>query len=305
VTGDGANEVLVGAAGQVHALSGRTGLVVESFAGDRRGVAHKSAAAVGEVGRGRWAVITAGFDPGDANAGVVQAFDIGRPAARPWPMFGAVARRIGYLTPPPPRIPVDACPPGRVPEDGFADVAGTHEPAVDCAVWWGIARGTGNGYDPGSAVNRAQMATFVARMLTAAQVSLPSSPPDAFTDDEGQQFQVHEPAINQLAALGIVTGKSAGIYAPGDAVTRDQMATFLVRAYRQAAGTDLPRERSWFRDDGPPHAENIDRVTTVGVAGGFRDGTYKPGLAVRRDQMASFVMRMLDLLVAEGHAPRK
>ena len=305
VTGDGGNEILIGTAGQVHALDGRTGNVAQSFAGDRAGLAHKSAMAVGEVGRGRWAVVTAGFDPSDGNAGVVQAFDIDRPASRPWPMHGGVARRLGFLIPPPPRIPIDACPPGRVPEDGFNDVNGTHEAAVDCAVWWGIARGTGSGYDGDRAVNRAQMATFVARVLAAAGVSLPADPPDAFTDDEGEQFQVHEPAINQLAALGIVAGKAAGIYAPGEAVSREQMATFLVRSYREAAGGEMPRERDWFRDDGPPHAENVDRVTTVGVAGGFRDGTYRPRLAVRRDQMASFVMRLLDLLVAEGHAPRK
>jgi hypothetical protein len=149
------------------------------------------------------------------------------------------------------------------------------------------------------------MATFVARLLVAAGVDLPADAPDAFDDDSGPAFDVHEPAIDQLAAVGIVTGKAARVYGPGDPVTRAQMATFLVRAYRHTTGADLPREQDWFRDDGPPHGENVDRVTSARVGSGFRDGTYRPGVAVRRDQMASFLVRLLDVLVLEGHAARR
>ena len=53
------------------------------------------------------------------------------------------------------RIPIDACPPGRVPEDGFSDVRAdnVHEPTVDCSAWWQLARGTRAGvYRPSGVV---------------------------------------------------------------------------------------------------------------------------------------------------------
>lgn len=43
------------------------------------------------------------------------------------------------------------------------------------------------------------------------------------------------------------------------------------------------------------HADAIEAIAQVGVAGGFPDGTYRPGLAVTRDQMATFLTRALQL----------
>jgi hypothetical protein len=37
------------------------------------------------------------------------------------------------------------------------------------------------------------------------------------------------------------------------------------------------------------------------VASGTGDERYSPSPAVRRDQMATFLVRLLDLLVASGH----
>lgn len=52
---------------------------------------------------------------------------------------------------------------------------------------------------------------------------------------------------------------------------------------------------------GNPHEHNINRAAEAGLTGGRPDGTYKPQAAVTRAQMASFVARVLDLLVDDGH----
>ena len=62
--------------------------------------------------------------------------------------------------------------------------------------------------------------------------TLESSPPAAtgvFTDVPLGSFA--DAWIEQLAAEGITSGCGAGIYCPDDAVTRDQMAVFLVRTF--------------------------------------------------------------------------
>ncbi|MTV25117.1 hypothetical protein FTX61_06755 [Nitriliruptoraceae bacterium ZYF776] len=50
-----------------------------------------------------------------------------------------------------------------------------------------------------------------------------------------------------------------------------------------------------FRDvpAGPPHGDNVRCVAAYGIARGSADGTYRPASDVRRDQMASFLERLL------------
>ena len=107
-----------------------------------------------------------------------------------------------------------------------------------------------------------------------------------FSDDDGS---VHEFAIAWAAQAGIVQGVSSETFAPAQAVTRGQMATFLYNTY----AIPVPTKRGVFDDVDPAgvHAEAIDAVAGIGLAGGFGDGTYRPGQAVTRAQMATFLAR--------------
>ena len=204
---------------------------------------------------------------------------------------------------PPARSIDSACPDGRIPEDGFDDAGGSvHENAVDCVVWWGVARGLDSRrYAPGRVVTRAAMATFVANLVAASAGTLPAGP-DAFGDDDGSP---HEDNINRLAEAGIVTGTADGRFSPGRAVTRAQMATFLVAAYEHRTGGDLRTDADYFRDDdGDVHEPNINAAAEVGWTAGDGDG-YAPLRSVERGAMASFVARVLDLLVDEGWVPTR
>jgi hypothetical protein len=107
-----------------------------------------------------------------------------------------------------------------------------------------------------------------------------------------------------VAAAGIVSGGTDGRYRPGDPVSRAQMATFLVRAHDHRAGRALaPRFVNYFLDDdGSPHEASVNRAAAHGLTGGSAGGSYRPAAAVARDQMASFLARLLDLLVVEAGA---
>lgn len=196
----------------------------------------------------------------------------------------------------------DSCPSSRVPEDGMTDVATDHphEASIDCALWWGVARGrTSAEYAPARSVTRAQMATFIANLVDRSGGSLPMPTRDWFRDDDGTH---HEQSINRLAEAGIVRGRADGGYGPDVGVDRDAMATFLVRAYEARSGEPLAATRDWFADDdGNAHEPSIDRAADAGFTGGAAGGGYMPRSPVTRGAMASFLVRVLDLLVERGH----
>lgn len=195
-----------------------------------------------------------------------------------------------------------ACPEGRVPWGGFDDVArdSVHALAVDCVVWWDVARGTAaHRYTPGSVVRRDHMATFVARIMEAAGYRLPSSPPRRFRDIS-QTAHAHR--VDQLAAVGVVSGDGSGRYHPNATVTRGQMATFLVRAIEVTRGQRLSAgSRSYDDIASSPHAKNIEKATAAGIATGTGQRRFAPGGPVTRAQMGSFSARSLDHLVRSGH----
>jgi hypothetical protein len=196
----------------------------------------------------------------------------------------------------------DACPTGRAPANPFTDVAAgsTHERAISCLLWWEVANGrTAISYAPADGVTRDAMAAFVARTILAAKPgSLPDNPPDVFGDDNGS---VHQRAINQLAAVGVVGGTGDGNYSPGAVVNRGQMAKFLANAAKHVMGQPLPSDRDLFSDDNTsPFQDDINRVARAGLTGGRADGTYDPAGPVLRDQMGSFLARTLDLFVDNG-----
>jgi hypothetical protein len=179
---------------------------------------------------------------------------------------------------------------------GFHDVSdkSVHADAIGCLVQLGLGRGTGGTtFSPGSTLSRGQLASFLDRLVDRVG-DVPAAAPDAFPDDEGD---VHEGAIDRMAALGIVTGRADGTFGAGEPVLRGQMASFLVRTYRILVGTDLPAGTDRFADDtGDVHEAAIDAAARSGLVAGTSTTTFSPGTAVQRDQMASFLVRLLDLL---------
>ena len=208
---------------------------------------------------------------------------------------GEVATSVDGVVAPQPSIST-ACPfygePGGA---AFSDVPpdNVHQRAVGCMAGYGVVTGRGGGsYAPAEPVSRAQLASFLARGLQAAGVELPAEPADAYDDDTGS---VHERAIDQLAELGVLSGKGVRRFAPHDPVDRGQLATLLVGAYERATGFALRSSGDRFADDdGTTHEQSTDLAATAGLAAGVDSTRYAPAGLVRRDQAASALARLLD-----------
>lgn len=215
------------------------------------------------------------------------------------PALPAVA--AGAPAGPPTRAVELACPAERVQGTSFADAtASVHGEAIRCLSWYGIAQGGADGsYGVGRAVTRAQLATFLTRVLDEAGIDLPESVEDAFTDDDGS---THEASLDLLAALGIMNGAGDGTVSPNEPVSRDQMASLLVRLLELVSDEELAdAAEDFFSDDeGNVHEDAINALAGLGIAAGRGAGAFNPAADVLREQMATFLMRLVDRLVEDG-----
>ncbi|MFA9446064.1 S-layer homology domain-containing protein [Egicoccus sp. AB-alg6-2] len=186
-------------------------------------------------------------------------------------------------------------------EPRFADAQGTHGDAIECAADYLLVSGFTDGtYRPGAAINRAQMATFVANWVEVATgEELPFDPQAAYFPDIAGG--THVDAIRKLAEAGIVSGRADGSYGPGASVTRGQMARFVANAidYADTFAVDgsLPPadDTVYFADAvGSAFQADIQRIAGVGIVQGDSSGDYGAARRVTRGQMASFLMRGAD-----------
>jgi hypothetical protein len=170
----------------------------------------------------------------------------------------------------------------------FDDVPTTHRFYEDI-VWVrdaGITTGCNRGgtlFCPEDAVDRDQMATFLVRALGLSG----GGSIDAFTDDNDNP---HERNINILAHNGLTTGCGGGgtKYCPDEPVQRDQMATFLVRAYELSGGGS---SNAFTDDNDNPHERNINILAHNEITTGCGGTKYCPDRVVSRGQMAAFLHR--------------
>lgn len=305
LTGDGRQDLLFGSGGGVWAHASN-GARLFSLAEGLSTTFQNSPLVADLDGNGRLDIVLAGAK--NNGGGLVQRYEMPSTRARigrlAMPQFRLDARNTGaQLSLASARPITTGCPAGQVPTSRFRDVAtgSTHRPAIDCVAWWDIAFGKDGLYASSEMVHRDQMATFIARLVTRSGGNLPANPPDAFDDDDGN---THELNINKLAAVDIVKGKSGRSYAPGERVNRDQMATFLMRAYTHRTGRSPSTSINFFADaSGSTHRANINKAAASGLTGGSDSGAYNPLHPVPRDQMASFLARLLDLVVVDTGAP--
>jgi hypothetical protein len=181
------------------------------------------------------------------------------------------------------------CPPDRPVYDfvgRFADDDGNpFSTDIEWAATAGVTLGCNPPFNdwfcPKLAVSRGQMASFLVRAL-----SLPDQGGDAFTDDAGS---IHEADINRIAAAGITLGCAPGLFCPEQPVTREQMASFLVRAYQLPMGAANP-----FPDVTSVHAADVAALYGAGVTTGCSTAplAYCPTAPVLREQMAAFLNRV-------------
>jgi hypothetical protein len=178
----------------------------------------------------------------------------------------------------------------------FLDVPSSHQfySFVTTLVSNAITVGVGGGnYGVDQATLRQQMAVF----LLKARHGLCYTPPPC----TGVFGDVPCPStfadwIEALAAEGISGGCGNGNFCPTNAVRRDQMAPFLLKAEHGSSYVP-PACAGLFPDVPCPSlfADWIEQLAAEGITGGCGGGNYCPSNPSTRGQMAVFVVKTFKL----------
>jgi hypothetical protein len=126
---------------------------------------------------------------------------------------------------------------------------------------------------------REEMASYLARAL-----ELSPSDTDAFSDIAASPYGGE---ISALAVVGMTSGCTATEFCPRGHLTREQLATFIQRAFDIPATT-----RDFFTDDeGSVHESAINAVAAAGVATDCGERLYCPEELVTRTVLAGYLSR--------------
>jgi S-layer family protein len=180
-----------------------------------------------------------------------------------------------------PTLAAEPTPPG----GHFIDDDGNiHEGAIEAIRAEAITNGCSpTRYCPNDPVTRGQMAAFLNRALDLPAATTPSG----FTDTAG----TFADDIERLKAAEITVGCAPTRYCTNDSVTRGQMAAFLNRALDLPAATTP----SGFTDTAGTFADDIERLKAAEITVGCAPTRYCTNDQVTRAQMATFLMRALNL----------
>jgi hypothetical protein len=184
----------------------------------------------------------------------------------------------------------------------FADVPSTHWAwsYIERLYTAGITGGCNTSpmmYCPANVVTRDQMAVFLLKGKHGSSY-MPPAASGVFADVPTNYWAAAW--IEQLAAEGITSGCSvtpqASWYCPGGAVTRDQMAVFLLKG-KHGSSYVPPPATGVFADAPTTHwaAAWIEQLATEGITGGCGNNNYCPGSPVTRGQMAVFLVKNFNL----------
>ena len=108
-----------------------------------------------------------------------------------------------------------------------------------------------------------------------------------------------------MKALGLTAGYGDGSYGPNDTVTRAQIASFLVRLWRDELGRRCPDGEHPFTDvtPGSVHDANIACLYTMGFTQGTSATTYEPKARLTSSQITRFMLRLWLELQGDAACP--
>jgi hypothetical protein len=151
-------------------------------------------------------------------------------------------------------------------------------------------------YCPDAPMTRGEMAIFLLRAKDGAAYVPPACVTPAFNDVPCSDPLA--PWVNELVRRGVTAGCGGGNYCPGNAVSRDQMAVFLIVTKRGAGYVPDQTCLSAAFNDIPcynPFSPWVKELVALGVTAGCGGGGYCPLTPVSRAQMAIFISVMFNL----------
>ena len=169
---------------------------------------------------------------------------------------------------------------------------------VRCAYETGLMGGVGdNLFAPNSQTTRAQLVTILYRLAGEPEPGGDSG----FADVAAGTW--YTDAVAWAAENGIVNGVSDTEFAPGDDITREQLAAILYR-YAAYQGYDVSQraDLSGFGDASSIRGyaqEALSWAHAQGLVLGFEDGSLRPQGTASRAQIAAVLMRFLAAVSAE------
>lgn len=161
-----------------------------------------------------------------------------------------------------------------------------------------VEMGVINGYPDGEfrpalEINRGQAAN-----LFAGALKIPSVPYQPLFSDVSPKSSFLQGVMKTFAA-GIFQGKENGRFGVADGLTREQMATTIVRAFElQDIGEEITF-KDWNRIS-PSHRDNVKILAQHGITTGKEDGTFDPKSTVNR---VTFSVMLYRALVATNRIP--
>jgi len=179
---------------------------------------------------------------------------------------------------------------------GFTDVSSSDPlaPSVYAIAAWGIIPGcTATTFCSAAPVSRADMAVFVERGLNVFVP--PPNAPQTFSDVPPGAYAYD--FIEDFSKRRITSGCGTATYCPSAAVTRAQMAVFLLRA-EHGSSYAPPAATGTMFSDVPANtfaAPWIEQLVRESITLGCGDGKFCPNGSVSREQMAAFLVRTLHL----------
>ncbi|MBV6430003.1 MAG: hypothetical protein IANPNBLG_00106 [Bryobacteraceae bacterium] len=144
---------------------------------------------------------------------------------------------------------------------------------------------------PDAPATRSQMAVWIIQSLFGDSFTFSTTPYFADVPPVRPHFRY----IQKLRDLGITSGCTLSTYCPNDAVTRGQMAAFLMRARMGIpSGRSFPYPAAAYFSDVPAadlFFPYIQKLREAGITNGCSAGTYCAADPTTRGQMAVFLIR--------------
>lgn len=162
----------------------------------------------------------------------------------------------------------------------------------------GIANGVdGNNFAPNASISRAGFAALLSRALNLKT----SETGNKFSDVPDGSW--YKESVNKAYAANIISGISSDKFAPDDKITREQMASMIMRAYAFVSGKKLDdlvtSQEIRFKDEGAASSwarRNIILANATGLMSGNPDGTFSPKDNATRAQAIVILSRLMEKL---------
>lgn len=174
----------------------------------------------------------------------------------------------------------------------FADIAGHwSQRTVEVLAARQIATGVSEEqFAPNQPITRAEFAALLVRVLKLDAGNA------TFNDVSSSAWYAGE--VSAAATAGIIEG-NAGVFRPKEAVTRQEAALMLTRAYEKISASHNIEGQSPFTDNTAISAwasEGVSKVTNLGLMQGMPDGSFHPLNKTTRAESLTTLLRLSDLL---------